>query len=456
MDFYVGRRSYSVKILIVGAGQVGTDIASSLSENHEITVVDEDPDRVEDVTYNIDALAIEGDGTSMGVLRDAGVEEADIVIGTTDGDETNLIICGSAKTAGDPFTVGRVKNRKFLETWEPSPGALGVDLMVASNVLTAEKIVRIIVTPAAHDVDVFSEGAVQMAEFEMSDDSPVAGQTVQEADRFDSLTFAAVLRNGNVEIPSGATRIEAGDRVIVIGSPESVHMFAADVAPGDTPEEGDDIVIFGGGEIGEEVASLLQDRGFKPRLVERDADRARELAEELSGTVVMESDATNRDFLERERVGDADVVVAALDSDEKNLLSALLADRMGVERTVVVTNENEYTDLFETVGVDVAVNPRQEVAEEITRLTQKKHTHGLALVGSEKAEVVEVEIDEDSVFAGRTIQEGDADLPDGVVVGAVSRDIEFIPPRGNTMINVGDHVVLFVEAEVHDEVLEKV
>jgi trk system potassium uptake protein TrkA len=190
--------------------------------------------------------------------------------------------------------------------------------------------------------------------------------------------------------------------------------------------------------------------------VERDADRARKLAEELSGTVVMESDATDRDFLERERVGDADVVVAALDSDEKNLLSALLADRMGVERTVVVTNENEYTDLFETVGVDVAVNPRQEVAEEITRLTQKKHTHGLALVGSEKAEVVEVEIDEDSVFAGRTIQEGDADLPDGVVVGAVSRDIEFIPPRGNTMINVGDHVVLFVEAEVHDEVLEKV
>ncbi|MFP4189399.1 MAG: NAD-binding protein, partial [Halobacteriales archaeon] len=163
-----------------------------------------------------------------------------------------------------------------------------------------------------------------------------------------------------------------------------------------------------------------------------------------------------RDFLERERIGDADVVVCALDSDEKNLLSALIAERMGVERSIVVTEESEYAELFETVGVDVAVNPRQEVAEEITRLTQKNRTVGLALVGSEQAEVVEVEIDSDSVFAGRTIHEADGDLPDGVVVGAVSRGVEFVPPRGGTEIHEGDHVILFVEAEIHDEVLEKV
>jgi len=445
-----------VKILIVGAGQVGTDIATSLCDNHEITVVDEDADRVEGVTYNVDALAVEGDGASMEVLREAGVDEADIVLGTTDSDETNLAVCGSAKTAGDPFTVGRVRERKFLETWEPSPGAFGVDLMVASNVLTAEKMVRLVVTPAAHDVDVFSEGAVQMAEFEVSAESPVAGETVAEADRFDSLTFAAVLRNDEVVIPSGGTRIEAGDRVVVIGSPESVHEFAADVAPSDTPDEGDDIVVLGGGEIGEEVASLLQDRGFKPRLVESDPDRARALAEELTDTVVMESDATDREFLERERVGDANVVISALDSDEKNLLSALIAGRMGVERTIVVAENTEYSELFEEVGVDVAVNPRREVAEEITRLTQKNRTVGLAVVGSEQAEVVEVEIGADSVFAGRTIHEADGDLPDGVVVGAVSRGVEFVQPRGGTEIHEGDHVVLFVEAEVHDEVLGKV
>jgi len=445
-----------VKVLIVGAGHVGTNIASSLSEDHEVVVVDQNTDLVEEVNYEIDALAVQGDGTSMSTLEDAGVADADIVTGTTDDDETNIIICGSAKTAGDPFTVARVKQRHYLETWEPSPGAFGVDLMVASNVLTAEKIVRIVGLPAAHDVDVFSEGAVQMAEFEVDDDSPVAGETVREADKFDSLTFAAVLRNGDVEIPSGATMINAGDRVVVIGSPESVQKFASDIAPHHTPDESDDIVVFGGSEIGEEVAALLQERGFKPRLIESDAERARELAEKLSGTVVMESDATDRDFLERERVGEADIVVSALDSDEKNLLSALLAEHMGVERTVVVAEESEYAELFETVGVDVAVNPRQEVAEEITRLTQESRTVGLALVGSEQAEILEIEVESDSVFAGRTIREADANMPDGIVVGAVSRGVEFVPPRGDTTIQEGDHVVLFVDAEVHDEVLEKV
>lgn len=443
-----------MKILIVGAGQVGTDIASSLGENHEITVVDKDADRVEEVKYDVDALALRGDGTSMGVLREAGVEDADMVIATTDDDETNIIVCGSAKTTGDVFTVSRVKQRKYLETWEPSPGALGVDLLVASNVLTAQKIVRLVGIPSTHDVDVFSEGAVQMAEFEVGEESPVAGETVQEADRFDSLTFAAVLRNGDVVIPSGETLIEAGDSVVVIGSPESIHSFASDIAPEQTPDESDSIVIFGGGEIGEEVASLLQDRGFRPRLVERGKERARELAEDLSGTIVLESDATDRDFLERERIGDADIVVSALDSDEKNLLSALLAERMGVERTIVVTENTEYADIFETVGVDVAVNPRQEVAEEITRLTQKDRTVGLALIGSEQAEILEVEVDADSIFTERSISEADADLPNGVVVGAISRDMEFVPPRGDTTIHEGDHVVLFVETSVHDEVLE--
>ncbi len=445
-----------MKILIVGAGQVGTDIASSLSKNHEVTVVDADSDRVDMINYEVDALGVEGDGTSMETLRKAGVEEADIIIASTDDDETNIIVCGSAKTAGDAFTVARVKHRHYLETWEPSPGALGVDLMVASNVLTAEKIVRIVGLPAAHDVDVFSEGTVQMAEFEVADDSPVAGETVREADRFDSLTFAAVLRNGDVVVPSGATLIEAGDRVVVIGSPESIQTFAGDIAPRHTPDESDDIVVLGGSEIGEEIATLLQERGFKPRLVESDPERARELAEKLAGTVVMESDATDRDFLEREHIGEADVVVSALDSDEKSLLSALLAERMGVDRTVVVTEESEYVELFETVGIDVSVNPRQEVAEEIIRLTQDSQTVGLALVGSEQAEILEIEVEEDSIFAERTISEADGDLPDGVVVGAITRDIEFIAPRGDTTIHVGDHVVLFVDAEVHDEVLEMV
>jgi len=443
-----------MKILIVGAGQVGTDIAASLCDSHNVTVVDRDPEMAEAVEYNVDALGVEGDGTRMDVLEEAGVTEADVVVASTDDDEANIVVCGTAKAVSDAFTIARVEQSSYLKTWEKSPGALGVGYMVAKDHLTSEKTVRIIGTPAARDVDVFSEGKVHMAEFDIEESSPIAGQTVSEADRFPSLTFAAIIREGEVEIPSGSTRMEESDRVVVIGSPESVHTFAIDISPEYTPDKGDDVVVFGGGDIGEGIARLLGERGFRPRLVESDGERARQLAESLPNTTVLESDATDQEFLEGEGIGRADVIVGALDSDEKNLLSSLLARTMGADRTVAIVENSEYVELFELVGVDVAVNPREVVAEEITRLTRETRTENVALVGDE-AEVIEIEVDDESILAGRTLRESDADLPDGVVFGAISRGVDFISPRGGTVVEKGDHVVVFVDAEVHDEVVGK-
>jgi trk system potassium uptake protein TrkA len=291
-----------------------------------------------------------------------------------------------------------------------------------------------------------------MAEFEVGTDSPVADQTVAEADRFDSLTFAAIIRDDTLTVPKGGTPIRVGDRVVVIGSPKSVQEFATSVAPEEAPGAAEEVVIVGGSEIGYHVARLLGERGFRPRLIERDHDRARTLAEELPETVVMESDATDIGFLEREHVGDADVLVGALDSDEKNLLVALLAKRLGVERTVAVIDTTAYVELFETVGVDVGVSPREVVAEEITRFTRDGGAENVALIESDKAEVIEVETDASSILVGRPIQQSMAALPEGVVIGAITREGTLITPRGETVVQEGDHVVVFVDADVVDEV----
>ncbi|MFB6087798.1 MAG: NAD-binding protein, partial [Haloarculaceae archaeon] len=205
-----------MRVVIVGAGEVGASIAGSLAEDHDVVVVDVDPERVEALTYDLDVLALEGDGASLETLREADVEAADMLIASTDDDETNMVTCGTAKTIADPFTIARVRNTKFLETWEHSEGAFGVDFMVGTNHLTAQSIVRVIDLPAARDVDTFSNGIVQMAEFQLAEDSPLAGQTVREADRFDDLTFAALLRPDEVVIPTGNTVLEAGDAVVVI------------------------------------------------------------------------------------------------------------------------------------------------------------------------------------------------------------------------------------------------
>jgi trk system potassium uptake protein TrkA len=430
-------------IVIVGAGEVGSAIAASLAGDHEVAVIDIDGDRVEQLMYDTDVLGIQGDGADLDTLQEANVRDADILIASTDDDETNIITCGTTMTVTDAFTISRVKSAKFLRTWQGSERAFGVDHMVATNLLTAETIARVVGLPAARDVDTFADGAVQMAEFEVSETSPIADRTVEAADRYESLTFAALLREDDVIIPRGDTVIEAGDDVIVIGSPESVQTFSHELEP--DVDGAQNILVVGGSDVGYHIARLLQDRGLKPRLIERDHDRARQLAEELSGTTVLESDATNREFLEREHIEDVDIVVPALDNDEKNLLAGLLAKRLGAERAVAVVDSGEYVKLFEAVGIDVAVNPREATAEEITRFTREQHAENVAIIESDRAEVMEIEIDDASVLVDRPIRESVTDLPDGVVIGAITRNGDRIIPRGDTVIERSDHVVVLVD-----------
>ena len=440
-------------VVIVGAGEVGSSIAESLADDHDVAVIDVDGSRVESLMYDTDVLGIEGDGTDLDTLEEANVADADIIIASTDDDETNLVTCSTTMTLTDAFTISRVKKAKFLRTWQRSTGAFGIDHMVATNLLTAETIVRVVGLRAARDVEMFADGLVQMAEFTIPESSPVTNLTVREADRYESLTFAAVLRDDTVAVPRGGTVLEPGDDVIVIGSPGSVQTFSRELEP-----DGDDthnVLVIGGSDIGYHTARLLQERGLKPRLVERDHDRAREIAEALDGTTVLESDATDRVFLEREHIEDVDIVVAALDSDEKNLLASLLAKRLGAERAVAVVDSGAYVDLFEEVGVDVAVNPREATAEEITRFTREHQAENVAIVESDRAEVLEIEVDADSILTGRTIAESAADLPDGVVIGAITRNGTFVIPRGGTVIERGDHVVVFVEIASLEEVSEK-
>lgn len=441
-----------MRVIIIGAGQVGESIAADLEDTHEVVIVERNPQRVEELNYSLDVLAVQGDGTSVSTLESAGVDEAGMVIACTDDDETNIVASSTVKAVSNAFTIARVKSTEYLRTWRRSGKAFGIDFMVCTYLLAAEAIVRIIGLPAARDVDPFVGGEVQMAEFTLSEASTVVDQTIAEADHYDSLTFVALVRDGDVEIPSGETRICAGDRVVVIGIPQSVQQFSREVAPDEAFGDAEEVVIVGGSEIGYHVARLLGQRGIDSRLVERDADRARELAEELPDTVVMQSDATDMTFLEREHVGDSDVLVTALDSDEKNLLVSLLGKRLGVERSVAVIDNMEFVGLFEAVGIDVGVNPREVVAEEITRFTREGGAENIALIENGEAEVLEVEIDDASVLADVPIRESVRNLPEGVVVGAVTRDSEYVVPRGDTVILPGDHVVLFAAAAVAREV----
>ncbi|SFS90943.1 Trk system potassium transporter TrkA [Halostagnicola kamekurae] len=443
-----------MRVVIVGAGEVGRSIAANLEADHDVIVIDRDERIVEELTYSHDVLTIQGDGTTIETLREADIERADLVIACTDSDESNVVICGAAKTATEGFTIARVRRRTLLETWEGSQGGFDVDFMVCTDLLTAQTIFRISGLPAAQDVDAFIGGLVQMAEFEIDADSPIANQTIRDADRYDSLTFAAVFRDDEMIVATGETIIQPGDYVVVIGSDDSVRNFARDLTC--ERKNRDEIVIVGASEVGFQAAREFESHGYHPRLIEHDPDRARAAAESLPGTTVLESDATDVEFLEREHVDEANIVIAALGNDEKNLLVSLLARRLGIDRTVAVIENLEYAELFETVGVDVAVNPREETAEEIVRFTRTTRTEKVAMLEHDRAEVIEIEAKLDSDLTGRTIQDSMAELPAGVVIGAISRGGDIVTPRGTTVIEPGDHIVLFVDSNVLDAVIEAI
>jgi trk system potassium uptake protein TrkA len=439
-----------MRVVIVGAGDVGTYIAEDLAESHDIAVVDRDGERVAELESTLGVSAIEGDGRSLDTLEAAGIHEAEVVIASTDDDAVNVMVCGAVRNSTDAYTIARAKSADLYETWQTFDNALGIDLMLSVDRLTAAALVRTVALPGALAVSTFADGGVEMAEFELGAGNELVGKSVAEADEFPSLTFAGIIRDGEVLIPSGETVFESEDRVVAIGSPSSVRRFARQLAPGSTLDPDDDVVIVGGGTVGTHIAAILEERGYAPRLVEHDPERADALDEELESTTVIEGDVTTAGFLTEADIDEADLLVGTLD-DETNYVLALLAKSIGVAHTAAIVDESEYVDLFKAAGVDVTVEPRAVVANETTRATQD-YADEAATLERDSAEVLEITVQSGSVLAGEALVDVAHDLPEGFVVGAIVRDGSLTTPRGGTVVQVGDHVVAFVDTDALDEV----
>ena len=439
-----------MRVVIVGAGDVGTHIAEDLVEAHDLAVVDRDEEHVERLEADLGVTGVTGDGRSLDVLETAGIHDAEVVIATTDDDAVNVMVCGAARNITDARTIARVKSPDLYETWQHFEGALGVDMMLSVDRLTAEALVRTVSLPGALATNMFVDGQVEMAEFEVEEDAPITGKTVEEADEYPSLTFAGVLRDDDVVIPSGDTTIEAGDRVVVIGSPSSVKRFANALTTTDSLDAEDDVVIVGGDEVGTQVAEAFELSEYEPRLIDHDPERVAALDDRLEHTEVVEGDVQSFSFLAESDIGDADLLIGTLD-DETNYVLALLARDMGVKYTAAVVDEAEYGDLFEAAGVDVVVRPHTVVARQTTRVT-RGYTDEAAMLEGDSAEVLEITVDADSVLAGDSLSDVALDLPDGFVLGAVVRNGTLRTPRGGTVIQTGDRVVAFVDTDDLDEV----
>lgn len=424
-------------------------MANALAEEHHVVVVDYDPERLEKVRFESDVMTYEGSGVDLDVLRDVEVAQADMVIASTSDDQTNILICSTAKALSkDTFTIARVAETGYLTIWSRVKEAFNADLIVGSNDLTAHGIVRIAGLRTARHVELFAGGKVEMAELKIPPGSPIAGRTVKDTRLAENVNLAAVLDGDELEVIHGGTCLRPNTRLVVIGQPDGVQKFSREISPIAEKRQISRIVILGGGEIGYQTARLLEQQNIRPKLVEWDRGRANFLAENLPGTIVLQNDATDPDFLRREGVPDTEILVSAMRPDDRNLLTALMGKRLGAERSVSVVHNAKYEPFFVDSGVDVTLNPRREVIEEILRYTRRGGVKKISFVGHHRGEVVEIELSPESPLVGRPLKESAKDLPQEIVIGAVSREGRIIIPRGDTVLKAADHLVIFADTNV--------
>jgi len=429
-----------MRVIVIGAGEVGTAIAESLYRENDVVVLERDHSRYE-VLQSLDILVIEGNGSSPKSLLEADVDKADLLIACTDVDEINIVACATSKQLNPNLTtIVRVQDPDYLTNWQE--GYLGVDVMVCSELTTAKFIAMNLSMPEAKYVNEFANGKILMTEVKVRRGSQLDNVTITDSQPPSGCNVASIIRNGQIIIPDGDDVLTSGDLVVSIGTPKAVAEFNRRMTDNKAFQH---VAIIGGGRIGFRLARILESKGLAPYLIEADEERSRWLSERLKNTLVLNHDGTDVNFLKQEKIDQADVVVNVTGTEEKNLLSALLLKRMGVKRVICRVNQPSHSQAFEMVGVDVAISPRKLIADEIIRFTRDSNTEAVSMLEEDRAEVMELEIPENSKLSHRPLS--DKLFPPGTIVGAIVRGQQVITPDGEDRLLPGDHAIIFAEED---------
>ena len=429
-----------MRIIVLGAGHVGRAIVDALYEEHDVTVIDTDADRLQALADRYDVRTVEGNGTTKRVVAEAGIQECSLFIASTSREEANLVSAMLVKKLSRAMVVVRTTSVEYLDAWRERE--IDVDFMVSSELETANAISGLIGIPAARQTDVFADGQVQIVEFDVPANAAVVGTPLKRAALPKDSKVVSIIRGNEMRHPSGDESIEAGDRIVVIASPASARQWSRVMS--DEQERVDDIVIFGAGQMGTTIARVLLDRGIRVRFVEGRAERAREVAEEMPDARVFHASAFDPEFFQRERIGQATAAVFALNDDPGNLFSAVLAKTNGVKLTIALAHDQSSLNVYERGGVDVAINPRQVIAEELVRFGHDPRIRQIAMLDDDRFEILDLTVRAESELADTRFD----DLPKtGSVIGAIIRDGNPIFPHGDDVLKAGDRVIVFVESK---------
>jgi len=432
-----------MKIIIVGAGEVGFYIAQRLSEeNQNVVLIDKDPQKIKRITEKLDVQALLGGGTSPQVLREAGIREADMLVAAADSDEVNLISCLMAKNL-NPYMlkVARIRSPEYLEEEELfGQDLLGIDRVINPESEMVETILSVMEAPGASEVIDFVGGRVKLIGITISEDSSFAGQKLMSLRGMEeTLLIGAIARGDEVLIPRGDDIIQADDLVYVVVRHDEMDGILKLFNPREQALRS--VIIVGAGQTGTALATALDQTKVKARIIDKDTERCTHLAEKLERVIVINGDGTDKDLLREENVEDVDLVVAITGDEESNVLISLLSKGLGAKRAITRISKLSYIPLVSAIGIDTVVSPRLSAVRAILQHIRRGKIVSVAPLKGEHAEAIEAEALETSDIVNVPL--ADVKFPKGAIIGAIVRDEEVIIPRGDSIIRPKDRLIIF-------------
>jgi trk system potassium uptake protein TrkA len=437
-----------MKIIILGAGQVGSSLAHNLaSEANDITVVDVDSNLLHELQDRLDLRTVAGQASHPDVLQRAGAEDADMIIAVTNSDETNIVACQVAYTLfHTPTKIARVRSQAYLRHPELfTQEAMPVDVIISPEQLVTDYVHRLIEHPGALQVLDFSGGRVQLVAVKAYYGGLLVGhelKTLRDHMPGVQSRVAAIYRRGRALNPEGNTVIEADDEVFFIAAKKDIRSVMSELRKLETPVKR--VIIAGGGNIGKRLAKALEHR-YQVKLIDHNPKRTRAISEELENTIVLQGDAADEELLLEENIEQTDVFCALTNDDEVNILSAMLAKRLGARKTMALINRAAYVDLVESGDIDIAISPPQATIGSLLAHVRRGDVvmvHSLRRGAAEAIEAIAHGDASSSRVVGKAIE--DIKLPEGTTIGAIVRGEEVLIAHHDTVIQAEDHVLLFV------------
>jgi len=449
-----------MKIIILGAGQVGATLAENLvGEQNEITVVDIDGNRLRELQDKYDLQGVMGHSAHPDVLRRAGAEDADMIIAVTSSDEVNMVACQVAYSIfNTPTKIARIRSEQYLKYREKlfQNDDLPIDHYIAPEALVTKYIRRLIDYPGALQVLQFADGMLSLVAVKAYYGGLLVGyalSALKEHIPNVETRVAAIYRQGKAIKPLGTTVIEADDEVFFIAATKHIRAVMNELQKLERSYK--KIMIAGGGNIGAGLARSLE-KNHTVKLIERSKERAEQLSEMLDNTVVFCGDASDQELLSEEHIEQVDVFIAVTNDDEANIMSAMLAKRMGAQKTMVLIQRGAYVDLVQGGEIDIAISPQQATISALLTHVRRGdivNVYSLRKGAAEAIEAVAHGDENTSKVVGRAI--ADIKLPAGTTIGAIVRDDDVLIAHDDTIIMSGDHVIMFLIDKKHINVVEK-